>query len=179
MRMPMMDERAFGEQLSRAVAWLEHEKPFIVEGGRMRRTSRLLVDEAFAADHPEAAFEYVVAQRARLLREAGATMELGRKALSGRVLLLLTNLNLRDGAAEEPSGGLIGQLNVPLCDTWIAFLSMPSKEGKVEPALACWIPRYVSDFAQRAIEVNPEECLVWADEWSQTTKSPASAHASK
>jgi hypothetical protein len=160
------DRERLRVRLGEVLAWLDHEKPFVAAGEVVTRTSRLNVDEEFAADHTRSAVRQIVARRAALLAEAAVRSDLPAVLPAGRVLLLLTDRNLKDGSALHPSGQVIGEFNVPSCDTWIDFFEqIPSGEGS-EPAIACWIPKELVHLVQRAVDVNPEECLVWADEFT-------------
>lgn len=164
--MDQITDNRFRTRLSQTLAWLNNAKPLTISNGLVRRSSDLLVDEEFAADHPQAALEEIAAGRERLLVEAGmACQPSSRRPSGGRVLLLLTERNLKDGSAQGPSKGLIGEFNVPPCDCRIDFFeSLDLPDGGKEPALASWIPEQLVALAQRAIDVNPEECLVWGDE---------------
>jgi len=44
--------------------------------------------------------------------------------------------------------------NVPPWDTWVAFS---------EKMLVSWVPPALIDVAQMGIDVNPEECIGWAE----------------
>jgi len=73
----------------------------------------------------------------------------------GRFVAYAPEDNLSDGAAEVLSLGLFDVDNVPPWDTWIAL---------VDRYVLAWVPPLLFGFARRGIEVNPEECIKWADD---------------
>jgi hypothetical protein len=63
--------------------------------------------------------------------------------------------NLFEGAAEVQSQGFFDAHNVPPRDTCIAL---------VDRYVLAWVPPLQFEFARRGIEVNPEQCIKWADD---------------
>jgi hypothetical protein len=166
-RIKMSDTEAakFRSRLGQTLAWLELETPFELVDGKVVCTSRLNVDELYAADHPHDAVAEIVERRATLLREASASTELPSSLPAGRLLLLLLDFNLMDGGCFDPSGGFLDGYNFPVCDSWIdLFVLVPTVLNGPQSALASWVPAAFVDSVQRGIEVNPEECMGWADE---------------
>ncbi|MBZ9750329.1 hypothetical protein K7W42_05560 [Deinococcus sp. HMF7604] len=72
--------------------------------------------------------------------------------------------SLSDGAAYVATSGYFDQNNMPPWDTWIAPVPPPSgSDVSWGPALLCWVPPWAREGAERAIDVNPEQCLQWVD----------------
>ena len=82
-------------------------------------------------------------------------------AQNGKLLVLLVEMNLMDGAATGVSDGFFDEFNLPPIATWVDMtLVGPNKEK----ALLCWVPEIHMAHAQAGIDVNPEECMGWARE---------------
>jgi hypothetical protein len=75
----------------------------------------------------------------------------------GRLLLYSPDENLFDGAAQYSSKGFFDADNVPPWDTWICFH---------ERQLVSWVPPQLLQLAAHGVDVNPEQCIVWASETS-------------
>ncbi len=73
----------------------------------------------------------------------------------GRLLIYFPHENLCDGVAQYSSKGLFDVDNVPPWDTWVCFF---------DQKLVSWIPDQLVAFADQGIDVNPEECIQWADQ---------------
>lgn len=73
----------------------------------------------------------------------------------GRLLKYAPEENLCDGAAQYSSKGFFDVDNTPPWDTWICF---------VEPYVISWVPPLLVDLANSGIDVNPEQCILWAPE---------------
>jgi hypothetical protein len=73
----------------------------------------------------------------------------------GRFVAYAPEDNLSDGAAEVQSLGFFDVDNVPPWGTWIAL---------VDRYVLAWVPLLLFGFARRGIEVNPGECIKWADD---------------
>lgn len=106
----------------------------------------------------------VAERRAELLQHrAEAT-----SALDGRLLVFDPGQSLSDGAAEVETGGFFDEDNTPPWDTWVSYVEehpqRPDAWTRLDSYLVCWIPAELADLADRAISVNPEGCLLWADE---------------
>jgi hypothetical protein len=86
---------------------------------------------------------------------------------SGRLLLFDPGQNLSDAATMAESNGFFNADNEPPWDTWIAYVQeQPQRRDRwthLDSYLVCWIPPAFLDLVDRAIAVNPEECLLWAD----------------
>ena len=112
----------------------------------------------FPPDRPAqvAIVEAVVSRRAVQLRKNGhypSTIEIGLQG--GRLLLYAPNENLFDGAAEYSSRGFFDVDNIPPWDTWICFF---------DEYVVSWVPPQLLELANAGIEVNPEQCILWAPE---------------
>jgi hypothetical protein len=95
------------------------------------------------------AVETLVQRRAQLIRSRTAVNRIG-----GRGLLFTPQDSLSDGAATVQSEGFFDVDNVPAWDTWIYF------DGRI---LLSWVPTELISRVQSGIDVNPEECIKWAD----------------
>jgi hypothetical protein len=87
---------------------------------------------------------------------------------AGRMLIFDPGLTLSDGAAMVESSGFFDAGNTPAWDTWIAYVEeeppRPESWTKLDSYLVCWIPAVFVALVDRAVAVNPERCLLWADE---------------
>jgi hypothetical protein len=78
--------------------------------------------------------------------------------------------NLCDGASESATKGFFDVDNIPPWDFWVGYfveaieLDRPSYRG-VREYLASWIPPSLVPLAQAGIDVNPEACILWLDDW--------------
>lgn len=117
-------------------------------------------EEAVADGDSLAVVEEVIRKRGAAVTDASAGQQ-----RAGKLLLLYLDENLMDGAAAVASRGFFGGLNFPPCDLWLAVISDLRPYGGVEKrTLISWIPHTALSAAQAGIDVNPEECLVWASE---------------
>ena len=73
----------------------------------------------------------------------------------GRLLQYAPDENLCDGAAQYSSKGFFDVDNIPPWDIWICF---------IEPYLISWVPPRLLDLASIGVDVNPEQCILWARE---------------
>ena len=73
----------------------------------------------------------------------------------GRLLLYSPEENLFDGAAQISSKGFFDVDNIPPWDTWVCFF---------ERQLVSWVPPQLLELASQGVDVNPEQCIVWASE---------------
>jgi hypothetical protein len=100
--------------------------------------------------------------RSRLVRSASVAPG------TGDLIAYDPGANLADGAAEVESGGFFDCDNSPPWDAWVSFvIHAPRRPGKWTPwdyYLLAWVPTMFRVQAQRGIDVNPEECIVWFSE---------------
>ena len=107
------------------------------------------------ADHI-AIVEQVTEARSQILQQSGRrTNSQGFDLCGGRLMLFAPEDNLADGAAEYVSMGFFDVDNVPPWDTWITMF------GKY---LVSWVPPQVIRLVQEGLDVNPEQCILWADD---------------
>jgi hypothetical protein len=98
----------------------------------------------------------VTEARSRILRESGKHLELHSSGLhGGRLLVYAPEDNLACGAAEYTSLGFFDVDNVPPWDTWILM------RGKY---LISWVPPQLIRLVQEGLNVNPEQCILWAND---------------
>lgn len=123
-----------------------------------------LTDELVAtpSDASTEEIEAVLAQvQQRRAEELSLTNARPPGVHTGRLLLLLVDMNLMDGAASTASGGFFDELNLPPVVTWVDLTAVGTDKDK---ALICWVPEDCVSRAQAGIDVNPEECIGWASE---------------
>lgn len=114
------------------------------------------------ADHP-AIVEEVAEARSQILRDSGKYSEPQSAYLrGGRLLLYAPQDNLACGAAEYSSKGFFDVDNAPPWDTWMLM------RGKY---LVSWVPPQLIRLVQEGLDVNPEQCILWADDPS-VSKEP-------
>lgn len=101
----------------------------------------------------------------------------------GRLLLYDPDQNLADGAAEDESLGFFNVNNEPAWDTWVSYIRFPDESEKrnriylrgeyvwsqlrgdyFNNCLVSWIPPQLVDLVTRGVNVNPEQCIAWADD---------------
>lgn len=110
--------------------------------------------------------EELARQRSAMLR---STSQRGAH-MPGRLLVFDSQQSLSDGAAAVETGFLFDNDNVPPWDTWLLFVEETSRtQGRwkaFDSYLLCWIPNELLELGEKAIFVNAEGCLRWADEIS-------------
>ncbi len=80
----------------------------------------------------------------------------------GRLLAFFPDATLGDGAARVATGGLFDNDNRPVRDTWVCYIF----EGSGLGYLVCWMPPTMLEDAASAIDVNPEECIFFLDDFT-------------
>jgi len=104
--------------------------------------------------------EDLVKKRAvQLQLEHRYPLSLQKRLEDGRLLLYTPDENLCDGAAQYTSKGFFDVDNTPPWDTWICFF---------EQYLVSWVPPQLLELASQGIDVNPEQCILWAPETELT-----------
>lgn len=120
----------------------------------------------FGADH-DVIVDQTAEARSQALRQSGkGSNSQSRDLCNGRLLLFAPEDNLSDGAAEYASMGFFDVENVPPWDTWIVMF------GKY---LVSWVPPQLFRLVQEGLDVNPEQCIVWADDPSVSKERIARA----
>jgi hypothetical protein len=100
--------------------------------------------------------ESVANRRAEQLRlKQRYPSDIANDLQGGRLLLYSPDENLCDGAAQYSSKGFFDVDNIPPWDTWVCFF---------EQYLVSWVPPQLLELANIGIEVNPEQCILWAPE---------------
>ncbi len=96
----------------------------------------------------------VVARRAEVLQLEGRTPSTRAFDLfRGKLLIFAPQESLSDGAACYSSKGFFDVDNTPPWDTWVCFF---------EQYVVSWIPPQLVDLANAGVDVNPEQCILWA-----------------
>ena len=103
------------------------------------------------------------------------TRALSGHPTDGRLLCYLPYANLADGAAEEASRGFFDADNMPPWDTWVWFDYLGSKlENGYDISyayyLVTWVPQQFITLADAGIVTNPEECILWLDDYNPILK---------
>jgi hypothetical protein len=83
----------------------------------------------------------------------------------GRILVYGPDEELSDGAAEAETNGYFDVYNCPPWDTWIALVEFSDGEKGRSAHLFSWVPPAFERVVQRGIAVNPEECILWLENW--------------
>jgi hypothetical protein len=110
--------------------------------------------------------EQVIEARVQALQQLGKHSDsAGFDLRGGRLLLFAPGDNLSDGAAEYVSLGFFDVDNVPPWDTWVSMF------GKY---LISWVPPQLIRLAQEGLDVNPEQCILWANDPSLSKEPIAS-----
>ena len=86
----------------------------------------------------------------------------------GRLLVYFPNNDLACGAAEQETAGFFDLNNVPPWDTWVDFFqnetaNIDSFDTKY---LIAWVPPEFVSLANKGIDVNPEQCIMWLSDTS-------------
>jgi uncharacterized protein (TIGR02996 family) len=111
----------------------------------------------------EAIVNALANRRAQLLvAERGHPPSLDNGLAGGRLLLFAPDGTLSDGAAEVESGGFFDADNVPPWDTWVICIG--PAHWRVVPRLVAWAPPAWAHAADAGMAVNPERCVMWAEE---------------
>jgi len=106
--------------------------------------------------HHTAIVEKVAEARSQILQKSGEhSVSPSLESRGGRLLLFAPEENLACGAAEYGSLGYFDVNNVPPWDTWITML---------EGYLVSWVPPQLIPLVQEGLDVNPEQCILWADD---------------
>jgi hypothetical protein len=113
--------------------------------------------------------ERVAATRAEWLREQNqypASPSVGLNG--GRLLAYDPDGNLFDGAAQAETGGFFDVDNRPPWDLWVCYMCDPECDPEhwtpYSSFLVSWIPPELVEVAGAGVWVNPEECIMWAED---------------
>jgi hypothetical protein len=113
-----------------------------------------------------ATVESVARCRDEALRSEAITPE--ERTPDGRMLAFDPSQSLSDGAAAAESAGFFDDDNTPPWDCWLVFVEeaprLSDRWSAFDSYLLCWIPARWVERVQGAVDVNPEECLRWADQ---------------
>jgi hypothetical protein len=82
--------------------------------------------------------------------------------VKGRLLTYEPELNIYDGAAENASRGFFDVDNMPPWDLWLVYVIEQGPQPHTY--LLAWVPPECLELATAGIEVNPEQCIRWADD---------------
>lgn len=159
-----------GVRLAETIAWcagrvrLDHLQGCLRTRELEPRLSRMLHITAGEVDA-------LAERRAQALRAQGRYPEVaagsGRLG-SGRLLVFDPESSLSDGAAAAESGDFFDDDNVPPWDTWVGWIEegepRPGRWSSFDRYILVWVPGELVEVVGRGVYVNPEECLVWADE---------------
>ena len=165
-----MDDRiaVLRQRIAEAVAWLStrHVLDDPESGARSAALRPSAYDPAWS-DVCEAPVEEVAARRAAALAAQGIVPD-PNLAQKGRLLVFDPGQSLDDGAAQAASDCFFDERNAPPWDTWLMFIResprAPYRWNELDYYLLCWIPAPLVPMAALGIDVNPEQCLHWADE---------------
>lgn len=80
----------------------------------------------------------------------------------GKFLAFFPNYSLWHGAANGETNGFFDDEPKPPWDSWVDYFEDPTNPPREH--LISWIPEAFIPIAQAGIDVNPEQCIYWADE---------------
>lgn len=162
----MDPDRRFERRLAEAIAWCESRARLESLGTSLR--SRELapdLDEMPPLDRWPGLVEQLCRDRSASL---GTDPQTARPPGPGRLLVFDPGHTLSDGAARVESEGYFDDDNVPPWDTWVAFVvERPRRPGSwtaFDAYLISYVPAALITTVDRAIAVNPERCIEWAEE---------------
>lgn len=78
----------------------------------------------------------------------------------GAILVSDWSSSLFDGALTPETAGFIDDDAMPPWDTWIALVQVEGSHGAA--CLLSWVPRWLFDRVNFAVQVDAAECLSWA-----------------
>jgi hypothetical protein len=115
-------------------------------------------------DRP-AAVEELAHARARRLAAGDRSVSSAVDLAGGRLVVYFPDANLFDGSAELESRGFFDGDNMPPWDTWVAYVDDGADQTRsYDSYLVSWVPPTLLDLADGAVAVNPEQCIVWAED---------------
>jgi hypothetical protein len=84
----------------------------------------------------------------------------------GRLLLCEYFMSLASGESESETNGFFDVMDRPPWDSWLGLFQIPNVYHPSEPTavLVSWVPSSFIPMVDRAIVVNPYECIYWADQ---------------
>jgi hypothetical protein len=85
----------------------------------------------------------------------------GRELRQGRLLCYFPDGNLADGASELASDGFFDINNIPPWDTWVGLYQSDLRDVSLKVYLISYVPEMFLQQAERGLEVNPEQCIMW------------------
>lgn len=94
----------------------------------------------------------------------GERGQLAHCLANGRILAHLPDCSTYIGLSKDASGGFIDGLDKPPVDTWLVFEQLGVPGEPDSGCLFAWVPPQFVDGVQAAIEVNVEDCLLWAED---------------
>lgn len=107
------------------------------------------------AEQRKAIVEALCDARAALFRQAaGHSISPDIDLADGRLLRYDYDCNVEDGAAAYDSKGFFDNESAPPWDTWVCYYG---------ESVITYVPRILCGLAQRGMEVDPVECVRWAD----------------
>jgi hypothetical protein len=171
------DITQFRLRLAEAIAWCAGRGSAIDPANSLRTPALrpAVLDETRTHCHyawgtvPErqALVRTLAEERARRLRWEGRYPAMPADDLAGgRLLIYDPDGNLSDGAAEERTRGFFDVENTPPWDTWLCYVHARDGEGwqPFDSYLISWVPPELVVLAEAGIQINPEECILWAGE---------------
>jgi hypothetical protein len=147
----------FLSRLAETIEWC-------AEGGRRQRAESTWYGPELSPPQNSDSRKRLVAEVALERRKLLATPPTGpaTSLAGGRLLAFFPDATLRDGAARVATGGLFDDDNRPVRDTWVCYIF----EGSGLGYLVCWMPPTMLEDAASAIDVNPEECIFFLDDFT-------------
>jgi len=89
----------------------------------------------------------------------------------GRILVYGPDEELSDGMAEQETRGYFDVANCPPWDTWLAMAEFGKAGAGRSAHLFSWVPAGFIELVTFGIEVNPEACILWLEDWREPAPS--------
>lgn len=161
---------AFRHSLAQAVAWcdprVDADSP-----ATCLRSAELLA----ALPESEATSGYwqsvTVINQLVTLRSSFVASEEGRHGQHGRLVCCHVAASEASEASCGESEGYFDEFDVPPWDSWVAWFPHGNSDQSNDGYLIAWVPPALVDLAQRGIDVNPVECIFWADDPAESAWS--------
>jgi hypothetical protein len=115
-----------------------------------------------------AIIDHLCEQRAIYLSSVHIECSPATGLAGGRLLFYNPYENLSDGAAEAETSGFFDADNCPAWETWVHFVYSSQDESDHlwwhRAYLISWVPPQLVELVDKGINVNPEECIHWAED---------------
>jgi hypothetical protein len=155
------DSRLF-TRLAQTIDWCVRR--YNVEGQSPSHRSKKLAPRTLPDGRDDMVCD-VGLNRSRTMSEPSIVADFPSLA-GGQLMVYFPDSDLFDGAAALTSKGFFDVHNAPPRDTWVSYFTDPDTESDgfdrwSSSHLLAYVPAKLVDLANRGIEVNPEQCILW------------------